>query len=232
MRRVTFRPGIVALESRAVPTVVSPFAFGGAGLKVQQATSEAAALVSPAATGANNGLTFNPNPTIDPTKLSKLGLATARFAVSVSGPYSLARSYYADVDKQIIYLGQFSGTTGQMRHGQMVMRVVIPADSSTPIQGIAVLRDRSVTSSGIQLVLDLTATATDSQGRPTAFTWQVDATSAGSYTNAPGNGTLSLFYKANGNSKFSVGGYSAVFSGMILPDPTLLNTVYDIPKIA
>jgi hypothetical protein len=230
-RRTSWRPEVLGLESRAVPTVVSPLAFGGAGLKAQRADAAGLAMVSPLATSStNNGLNFNPNPTIDPTTLSPLGLSASRFAARVSGPFALARSYYSDVAKQIVYIGNLAGTPGQMLHGTMIMRVVIPVDSTSPILGVAVLRDLSNATTGNQLVLDLTARATDAQGRPTQFTWNVDGTSAGSYTNAPGQGTLTVTYNSNGHSKSSAGGYTAIFKGAVLPDPTLLNTLYDIPK--
>lgn len=230
--RFAFTPGLLGLEGRAVPTVVSPLAFGGAGALAHRADSAALAKVSAAASpgGTPDGLNFSPNPEIDPTTLSNLGKIASRFTVAASGPYALAGSYYASVAKQMVFLSKFDGTTGQMRHGTMIMRVVIPADPSGTIFGLAVLRDLSSSTTGNQLVLDLTATAVDAQGRPTHFTWDVDATSAGSYTGAPGNGTLDILYKAHGKSKSSAGGYSAVFRGSVLPDPTLLNTLYDIPK--
>jgi hypothetical protein len=166
--RAALKPEVIGLESRDVPTVVSPLAFGGAGLRAKQGQAAAMAPVSPAAT--TDELNFNSNPEIDPSKLSKLGLAASRFAVLAGGPYSLAGSYFSDVSKQIIYLSKFPGTTGQMRHGTMIMRVAIPADPTAPIHGVAVLRVLSNSTTGNQLVLELTATAVDAQGRPTQFT--------------------------------------------------------------
>ena len=227
-----FRPEILGLESRAVPTVVSPLAFGGAGLRALQAQSAALAKVSPSAAqgGTTDGLNFNPNPAIDPSTLSPLGLSASRFAAKASGPFALARSFYADVAKQIIYIGNLAGSPGQILHGNMIMRVVIPADPSGAILGVAILRDLSNATTGNQLVLDLTATATDGQGRPTQFTWNVDGSSAGTYSSAPGQGTLAITYGSNGHSRSSAGGYTAIFKGSVLPDPTQLNTLYDIPK--
>lgn len=226
--RFGFRPEVDGLEARDVPTVVSTLSIGVEALRAVQARAAATAGAAPA--GSPNGLNFSPNPPIDPATLSALGRSASRFAAKASGPYALARSYYADVAKQMVFLSKFSGMPGQILHGTMIMRVVIPADPAGTILGIAVLRDLSSATTGNQLVLDLTATATDGLGRPTHFTWLVDSTSGGSYVGAPGDGTLDIAYTTHGSSRSSAGGYTAIFKGSVLPDPTLLNTLYDIPK--
>jgi hypothetical protein len=226
-----WKPELLQLERREVPTVISPLAFHGAGLAAQKSNAAAQAKVTAAAVSSpTNGLSFTPNPTIDPSTLSSLGKSASYFTAYVNGPYALARSYFSNVSKQMIFIGNLRGTPGQILHGTMIMRIVIPSTPGAPIYGVANLRDLSDASTGIQLVLDLTATATDAQGRPTQFTWNVDSTSSGSYTNAPGQGTLSIAYQLHGHSRFAAGGAISVFKGAVLPDPSRLSTLYDTPR--
>ncbi len=111
------------------------------------------------------------------------------------------------------------------------MRVAIPTDPSAPIQGIAVLRDLPNSATGNPLILDLTATATDAQGRPTPFPWGVDAASAGSDAGAPDDNTLPVLHGAKSHSKSSAGGPAAVFTGSILPDPRAAGHPVQHPQV-
>lgn len=253
--RFAFKPAILGLETRDVPTVISPLAFHGAGLRAQRidalanakldrlatpfgmsggqagvGNSGPVAGVSASAGGLPGNLSFSPNPEINPAMLTRMGRSAAYFTAKVTGPYALSRSFYSDVAKQIVYIGNIGGTPGQILHGTTLMNVVVPSTPGAATYGIAVIRDLSNGSTGLQLVLDLTETAHDGLGRPTQFTWNVDSTSGGTYANAPGQGMLSIAYHANGHSRDSAGGYTAIFRGAVLPDPTRLNTAYDVPQ--
>jgi hypothetical protein len=239
---MAWKPNFLHLETRDVPTVISPLAFHSAGLKVQKsnalAESKISGLAMPSASQGGTttsslpiGLNFTPNPQIDPATLTPLGKKAASLSGLVSGPYALARSYFTDTSKQIVLIGNYRGTTNQILHGTLLMRILIPSAPGGQIFGVANIRDQNNATTGNHLVLDLTATATDSQGRPTQLTWLVDSSSGGGYTGAPGQGTLTITY-LTGHSKSSAGNAISVFKGMVLTDPTNFNVNYDVPHFA
>jgi hypothetical protein len=240
--RMGWKPTFLQLETRDVPTVISPLAFGGAGLKAQQANAVADEKASGLATQAASpvgtttpnlplGLNFNPNPQINPATLTPLGKKAANFSGSVSGPIAISHSYFTDTARQVVYIGNYRGSPSQVLHGTLLMRVLIPTNPDDQIFGVAIIRDLNNATTGNNLVLDLTATATDSQGRPTQFTWLVDSSSSGGYTGAPGQGTLTITYLP-GHSKSSAGNAISVFKGLVLTDATNVDTNFDVPHFA
>jgi hypothetical protein len=240
--RMAWKPNVIQLETRDVPTVISPLAFHGAGLKAQKANEVANAKFaglatptsSPAASTISNlplGLNFNPNPQIDPATLTPLGKRAANFSGSVAGPIAIAHSFFTDTARQVVFIGNYRGSPSQVLHGTLLMRVLIPSNPDGQIFGVAIIRDLNNATTGNNLVLDLTATATDSQGRPTQFTWLVDSSSGGGYMGAPGQGTLTIAYLP-GHSKSSAGNAISVFKGMVLTDPANVDTNFDVPHFA
>jgi hypothetical protein len=226
-------PTLNGLESRQLLTVISPLAFHRAGAAIQRANAAAFAsvgsevtpsLAAPARanTGTSNGVP------LDPTTLTPAGLARARFVTHASGPYTLATPSLRGISKEIFYIGNVQST--QFLHGTMVMRIDIPSTPGTPITGVAALRDRNVNSTGNQVLLDLTGTATDAQGRPTQLSWTVNSNSGGSYVGSPGQGTVTITYQKNGHSKHSVGGATSVFKGLILTNSIGTNINFTLPK--
>jgi hypothetical protein len=249
--RIAWKPYVLQLETRDVPTVISPLAFGGAGLKAAQAQSNAAAAVNTVLTGQqsiNNvlasvnistgfqaGGTPSPAPitqTEFATLLTPAGKARARFVAHSSGPFAVGHTSYTAFTKTVTYIGAIAAN--QFRQGTINMQLNIPKNfdpASGELDGFAALRDRTVAATGAILVLDLSITAEDSFGRPTAVDWVVDDNgSGGSFAGASGAGTVTLSYNTHGNSKDAAGGAKEFWSGFVMQNGVNNITDFDIHK--
>ncbi len=71
------------------------------------------------------------------------------------------------------------------------MRITVPTDSALPVTGVVYIIGKNVGTTGTQLFIDLTSVAGSPtvNGIPTEYTWSVDPSSSGIYTNAAGYGT-------------------------------------------
>jgi hypothetical protein len=111
------------------------------------------------------------------------------------------------------------GTSNQFFHGDALIVINTPSDSSQPVTGTAQLFDKNVATTGSALVLDLRGSAPASPLKPpTQLTWTVDSSSGGAYTNATGQGTLDLIYFPGGKRParaLQAGTAGAVFQGQV-----------------
>lgn len=249
--RKSCTPGLLQLERRDVPTVISPLAFGGAGLKAEQAQTRAAATVNTVLTGQqsisnvpsdlnlSSGFQAGGNPSPSPitqaqleTLLTPAGKARARFVAHSSGPYAVGATSYTAFSKAVTYIGPVA--SNQFLQGTINTQINIPTTfnpASGELDGFAALRNRNVSATGNILVLDLSITAEDSFGRPTQLDWVVDDNgSGGSFSGAAGAGTLSISYTAHGNSKHAAGGANELWSGYVMRNGVSDITVYDVHK--
>lgn len=249
--RRSWKPEVARLESRDVPTVVSPLAFGGAGLRsilaqraAQRSLMTGAASATPADStiqgfNGNSGnfqIGGNPNPTpIDPTLLSPAGLRRANFRAATSGSYAVSPPSFVGELRTVYYTGRI--TANQFLHGTLDMRVDTPDLSTNPtgqVVGIASLRNRNVAATGNVLQLDVSAdpSTLDQFGRPTTMNWVVDDNgSGGTYAGAAGSGTLVIAYTKAGHAKGGAGIASITFTGLVLANGTANVTDFSLGKI-
>jgi len=213
------RPSVQGLESRAVPTVISPLAFGGAGLATNPRHPGTVHVAGTGIGGSGNGggtgaITVGGGvgrldqiPTPRELALERFSARFTRVQVGVGAPNS------ADQARQILYAG--SGIGYPLLQSRLVMRLFTPVDPAGTITGIAQVRDRTVGTSGTAVVLNLTGSTADldARGRPTRLRWTVDANlSGGAFLNGlavnpdgsalnrdgtPASGTLTIAYAPN-----------------------------------
>jgi hypothetical protein len=244
--RRSWKPEVARLESRDVPTVVSPLAFGAAGLKAQRAQQRALGAVlsnapTPAAATANGPSDQASNsPFLDPTTLTPKGLRIATFKAINTGPYAVTTPVYNTQTRSLTYIGRLG--SNQFLHGTLLMHVEIGTDGSA--FGYAALRNRNVSATGSVLGLDLgdfaqnvtgtgqgVPTTFDALGRPVRIPWNVDTNfSGGVYAGAYGEGFLTITYTPNGHSKNSAGGATITFTGLAMPNNVSDITAYGLPK--
>jgi hypothetical protein len=146
--------------------------------------------------GATSGLPGITNSTAPPSPRELLREA---FSASLSGPYSVAAGRFQDQARQIFI--KANGSSNFSAGAELQMGIFTPADPTTgPIVGTATLADRAIGTTGSTLILDLTGdpASLDSLGRPTHFTWTVDSSSGGNFTNAAGQGTLDVRFQLGG----------------------------------
>jgi hypothetical protein len=212
-------PTVFRLESRDVPTVISPWAFGGAGLLHNQT-------IHVAATGGGGGGfgVGTPNEVPTPAELARERFVDrfTRIQVGLGAPNS------SDQARQFLYAG--SGSGNQSIAARLVMRLFTPVDPNGQVTGIAALRDRSIATSGTALVINLTGSTADldAQGRPTRLNWTVDSnTSGGADTGAIGSGTVVITYGPNPHRPhapgINAGSANAVFSGLVRTNQGVTN---------
>ena len=241
------KPELVRLESRAVLTVVSPLAFGGAGLQAQRAQQAALVALSQSIPGTGitpfNGDTGNfqtggnPNPTpIDPSLLSPAGIRRAIFLASIKkSTFAVSPPSFAKASRTVYFAGQI--TANQFLHGTLDMRIDTPNLSTDPtglVTGIASLRDRNVAATGTVLQLDLSAdpSTLDQFGRPTKLNWAIDDNgSGGTYAGAAGSGTVTIAYTKAGHTKGGAGVANITFNGLVLANGTADITNFTLGKI-
>jgi hypothetical protein len=249
--RMAWKPDFIQLETRDVPTVISPLAFNGAGLKAAQAQNKAAGAANAVLTGQQSinsvlanvnistgfqqGGTPSPGPITQAqfaTLLTPAGKARARFVAHSSGPFAVGQSSYTAFSKTVTYIGPIAAN--QFLQGTINMQLNIPKTfnpTSGELDGFAALRNRTVAATGTILVLDLSITAEDSFGRPTQVDWVVDDNgSGGSYAGASGTGTLAISYNAHGNSKDAAGGAKEMWSGFVMQNGVNNITDYNLHK--
>jgi hypothetical protein len=124
-------------------------------------------------------------------------VARERFIAKLSGQYVTGPGRFTDQSLQALVLG--TGGSNQALRMQMQLRFYMPTDPSQPTTGQAALFDKNVANTGSALILDLTAAPqAGSAGLPTSFTWTVDGSSGGLWTNAVGQGTLQVHYVRGG----------------------------------
>lgn len=248
--RQSWKPEVVGLESRAVLTVVSPLAIGGAGLKAMRASQAALDRVSSQAVQApaNGAVGFdgnagnfqyggNPNPTpIDPTLLSPAGIRRATFLAGIpKSPYAVSPSSFVGASRTVYFAGGL--VSNQFLHGTLDMRIETPDLATNPtgmVVGIASLRNRNVAATGTVLQVDLFADGStlDSYGRPTKLSWTVDDNgSGGTYAGAAGSGTVTIAYTRAGHAQKGAGVASVSFSGLVLANGTADITNFTLGKI-
>jgi hypothetical protein len=133
------------------------------------------------------------------------------------GPFATGPGRFKD--QALLTHVQGGGNTNQFLHGNVIIQMTTPRDPSQPETGTAELFAKNVATTGTVLVLDLTGTApADPVRPPTHFTWTVDTSSGGLYTNATGQGTLDLIYFPGGHlpSRARQAGHAgAVFQGRV-----------------
>ncbi len=245
--RRSWKPEVVRLESRDVPTVVSPLAFGGAGLKAQRAQQAAQIALSQAALNQGPATPFNgntgnfqtggnPNPTqIDPSLLSPAGIRRATFQANVrQSPYAVSPPSFTNSTRTVYFVGEV--IANQFLHGTLDMRIDTPNLSTDPtglVVGIASLRDRNVAATGNVLQLDLSAkpSTLDQYGRPTTLNFAVDDNgSGGTYGGAAGSGTVTITYTRAGHAQNGAGVANISFSGLVLANGTADVTAFTLGK--
>jgi hypothetical protein len=111
------------------------------------------------------------------------------------------------------------GTSNQFFHGNVTIVLFTPVDPSQPVTGQAILFNKTNSSTGTALGMDLTGDRpSDPMQPPTHFTWTVNGSSGGAYTGATGQGTLDIAYSPGGRRAqraFLSGTAGTVFRGMV-----------------
>lgn len=151
-------------------------------------------------------------------------LARQHFVSKASGSFVTGPGRYSNQALQA-YINASGGSTHSL-HVDVQVRYFVPTDPTQPITGVATLIPRNVSTTGSTLILDLQAPpAAGSTALPGHFTWTVDPTSGGLYTNAGGfgmgQGTLDVHYVAGGKRPgrvFSAGRAFLVLHGLINAD--------------
>jgi hypothetical protein len=142
-----------------------------------------------------------------PTSVRALELSMAQtvheqkrqaFTALFKGPYVVGAGRFTDQRSQIYISG--GGTSNMFLHGNLQLGLFTPSDTSQSTTGLASLADKNVSDTGNILILDLVANpeSVDRRGRPTEFTWTVNAASGGAYALATGQGTLQVRYFPGG----------------------------------
>ena len=174
------KPSLEPLEGRELPTFTLIHHAG-----VSPATLLALEAANAARQVQANMPTTPTPPSGTPTAHE---LARQTYVGKFLGSYTVGIGRTSGEARQIYTLG--SGTSNQALHGQYQMRVSIPTDPTAPTTGVIALFPPNVATTGSTLILDLTADPTSLvRGLPTHYTWSVDPSSAGLYTNAGGYGT-------------------------------------------
>ena len=127
-------------------------------------------------------------------------LAKEKFVARMSGSFVTARGRFQNqpVQGEIVATG---GSNQSLRLNAQ-MQFFLFSDPTVPPSGQVAFTPKNVSSTGSLLLLDLTADPTMlSHGLPTHFTWTVDSSSGGLWTNATGQGTLDVTYKLSGKTK-------------------------------
>ncbi|MFO0888420.1 MAG: hypothetical protein U0790_04645 [Isosphaeraceae bacterium] len=138
-----------------------------------------------------------------------------RFHARFSGSFRTGPGRYTDQATQVFIKG--GGISTAFLHGDVQMSAFTPVAPGTQTSGLAVLIVKNVTNSGNLLVLDLQGdtSSLDRAGRPTRFTWTVDGSSGGTFSNATGQGTLDVSYRPDGKIPSRTGSVGLIFRGSI-----------------
>jgi hypothetical protein len=148
-------------------------------------------------------------------------LARQRYVANAGGPFLTGPGRFTD---QLLQ-GSIEASGGSNQSLNLVVRMAffVPRDPTQPTTGVATLIPRNVSTTGSTLILDLTAaTGSEKNGVPTHFTWTVDPTSGGLYSNAggfgEGQGTLDIRYRFGGKParpNFPAGHATVAIKGLI-----------------
>jgi hypothetical protein len=119
--------------------------------------------------------------------------AKQRFIGKFSGTFVTTRGRFQNQPLQGLILA--TGGSNQSLRLNLQLQFFLYSDPEFPPTGQVAMSPKSVSSTGTQLLLDLTADPTlTSHGLPTHYTWTVNGGSGGLYTNASGSGTLDVRY--------------------------------------
>lgn len=136
------------------------------------------------------------------------------YMAKFSGTYGIAPGAYTDQKLQGYVFA--TGGSNQSLHLELQMRFFIPKDPTQPATGVATLLPRNAATTGSTLILDLTSVPNGSGSLPTHYTWTVDSSSGGLYTNGggfgQGQGTLDIRYLTGGRRS---GRASIVIQGQV-----------------
>jgi hypothetical protein len=148
-------------------------------------------------------------------------LARQRFVAHANGPFVTGPGRFTD---QLLQ-GSIEASGGSNQSLNLVLRMAffVPTDPTQPVTGVATLIPRNVSTTGSTLILDLTAApGSGTNALPTHFTWTVDPSSGGLYSNAAGfgmgQGTLDVHYRRGGKAarrNFPAGHASVAVKGLI-----------------
>lgn len=196
------RPAVERCEARVPLTgIIASMAAASAAVRSRQAPGgpgdtgtfpEVPASVYDGSTSADPLFT---TPTGVPTRATR---AAAAFRAAFAGPLAQGPGR-TSTEAGTVYVRGAGGSTAFL-HGSIQLRYIVPRDRSIAPVGIAVLVDRNINNAG-ELGLDLTAAPNvlDRGGRVRRFSWTVDGNySAGVFTNAAGQGRLTLRYDPAG----------------------------------
>lgn len=116
------------------------------------------------------------------------------FTAMFQGHYTVGPARSQGFATQLYMYG--GGTSSSFLHGDVQLAYYVPSDPSQPAVGMANMMVKDISNTGNQLGADFQAVpgAVDRAGRPTQFTWTVNANSGGSFSGAQGSGTLQLIY--------------------------------------
>ena len=193
-----FRPGLMRLESRDVPTVIGSIHPTPNLMAIAQRLATQVAPPTP------------PVPPIIPGPGDPLPieLARTRFTASFSGPFLIGPPHYTGQSALLSYRGL--GTSNQFLHGNYQMILILPKDPGGDITGAAFLEDKNlVGGNAVGLDINIDKSSLDSRGRPTQGSWVTDPNIySGSFFFPQGSGTLRIVYPKNGRA-------AAFFTGRI-----------------
>ncbi|WP_422926819.1 hypothetical protein [Singulisphaera sp. PoT] len=187
------------------------------GAPAVQAILTRAGTTNPSETAAAADSSATPQPTARE-------LLRQRYTAKLSGTYTTGPGRYTDQVMQGYVTT--SGSSNQSLNIDMQLRFFTYTDPSEPISGVAALIPRNTSTTGSNLILDLSAPAPTTPGKlPTHFTWTVDPTSGGLYTSAGtlggGSGTLDIHYRPTGAGRGRVttmGKAFVVINGLVNAD--------------
>ena len=233
-----FKPSLLALESREVPTVISPVAFHGHASPInpsavsgsQRNSAIAAAAEAEAFFASHGGDPTNTSATI--AMLTPQAISRAVFVQGFAGSFGVGAPKFINQLRQYLLIGNGGGN--QMLHTQPdIMRIDTPATPGGLVTGAAQINDKSVASSGNELTLSLQATpdSLDKFGRPTQLIWQV-TNGGGSYVNAVGEGTVDIHYSPRGGrGSVAVGSHTSIFRGLVVSTGVSSIIAYDLNRL-
>jgi hypothetical protein len=123
--------------------------------------------------------------------------ARRAFTANFSGPYTAGPGRTTGQALSVNAIG--GGTSNQFLHGDVQLATFTPVDPTQQVTGTAALYDKNASNTGSILVLDLTGDRpTNPANPPTTFTWTVDSSSGGAFSNSTGQGTLEIRYARTG----------------------------------
>jgi len=211
-----------ALESRDLLSVV-PIFMARESRNAANSAASVQAILNRAATSVETG---NSSTDAQPTARE---LLRQRYSAKAVGTYTTGPGRFTDQVLQGAVLA--SGSSNQSLHVDVQLQFFEFTDPTKPVSGVAAVIPRNTSTTGSNLILDLTASPPSSPGKlPTHFTWTVDSSSGGLYTTAGpaggGQGTLDIHYVPTGVGHGRVtttGRASVVIQGLVNANGTFSN---------